>query len=123
MVLDHHCAGKRFGIKMDPEAGLLQAGIDKFSLTWMDAKAGGHVFRPQIGKTVELGALWFNALSIMTTFANDLGFESKRDYYNGMAYRMERDLDISFGTLTEDFASMWSTINPNLKATVSVPTS
>jgi predicted glycogen debranching enzyme len=123
MVFDHHCAGSRFGINMDPQAGLLQAGIDKVAITWMDVKAGGHVFRPLIGKPVELGALWFNALSIMTTFANYLRFESKRDYYNGMAYRMERDLDISFGTLTEDFASMLSTIKPALKTTVSVPTS
>jgi glycogen debranching enzyme len=79
-----------FRIKIDPQDELLQAGIDGVALTWMDAKAGDHVFTPRIGKPEELGVLWFNALSVMKTFANDLGFESKSDYYSGMAYRTEK---------------------------------
>jgi predicted glycogen debranching enzyme len=89
-VVEQHCIGTRFGIRMDPQDGLLQAGMDGIALTWMDAKAGDHVFTSRIGKPVELGALWFNALSIMKTFASDLGLESKSDYYSSMAFKTEK---------------------------------
>jgi glycogen debranching enzyme len=39
----------------------------------MDAKAGDWVVTPRIGKPVEINALWYNALSIMSDFAGKLG--------------------------------------------------
>jgi predicted glycogen debranching enzyme len=56
-------AGTRFGIRMD-EDGLLAAGVPGVQLTWMDAKVGGWVVTPRIGKPVEVQALWLNALRI-----------------------------------------------------------
>lgn len=75
---------------MDPVDGLLFAGEPGVALTWMDAKAGDRVFTPRIGKPVELGALWFNALSIVANFANELGHEEKSTMYNRMAYTTEK---------------------------------
>ena len=61
-ILDHHVAGTRFGIGVDPSDGLLRAGEDGVQLTWMDARVGDRVITPRIGKPVEIQALWINAL-------------------------------------------------------------
>jgi predicted glycogen debranching enzyme len=62
-ILAGYAAGTRFGIRMDTD-GLLSAGQPGVQLTWMDAKVGGWVVTPRIGKPVEVEALWLNALQI-----------------------------------------------------------
>ena len=57
---------------MDPTDGLLKAGAAGVQLTWMDAKVGDWVVTPRIGKPVEINALWYNALRIMSVFAKRL---------------------------------------------------
>jgi len=64
-VIDHHIAGTRFGIGVDPADGLLRQGAPGYQLTWMDAKAGDWVVTPRRGKAVEINALWYNALRLM----------------------------------------------------------
>lgn len=54
--------GTRFGIRMDPQDGLVTAGDDTTQLTWMDAKRNGVVFTPRHGKAVEINALWHHGL-------------------------------------------------------------
>ena len=61
--------GTRYGIRVDPQDGLLSAGEPGVQLTWMDAKLGDWVVTPRIGKPVEINALWYNALCIMADFA------------------------------------------------------
>jgi len=56
--------GTRFGIREDPEDGLLACGEPGVQLTWMDAKVGDRVITPRIGKPVEVQALWINALAV-----------------------------------------------------------
>ncbi len=63
-ILEGYAGGARYGIAADPKDGLLRAGVPGMQLTWMDAKTGGHVVTPRIGKPVELQALWVNALAI-----------------------------------------------------------
>src|SRR5262249_29742359 len=48
--------------------GLLAAGESGVQLTGMDAKVGGCVITPRIGKPVEVQALWLNALWIAGQF-------------------------------------------------------
>ena len=48
---------------------LISAGTNQTQITWMDAKIGDKVVTPRNGKTVELNALWYNALKIMARFA------------------------------------------------------
>jgi predicted glycogen debranching enzyme len=67
--LQWHLHGTRFGIKADPEDGLLRGGDGSTQLTWMDAKVGDVVFTPRAGKPVEIQALWYNALRELSTFA------------------------------------------------------
>jgi predicted glycogen debranching enzyme len=59
-----HLAGTRFGIRVDGD-GLLTQGAPHFALTWMDAKVGDWVVTPRRGKTVEINALWYNAVRLL----------------------------------------------------------
>lgn len=72
-IVDWHVKGTRYGIALDPADGLLRAGEPGVQITWMDAKVGDWVVTPRIGKPVEINALWFNALALMTLFAERLG--------------------------------------------------
>ncbi|HSZ76525.1 MAG TPA: amylo-alpha-1,6-glucosidase [Chthoniobacterales bacterium] len=67
-ILSGYREGTRFGIKAD-EDGLLAAGQPGVQLTWMDAKVGGQVVTPRIGKPVEVQALWINALWVGQSFS------------------------------------------------------
>jgi predicted glycogen debranching enzyme len=62
-ILEGYARGTRYGIAMDKD-GLVRAGVQGQQLTWMDAKVGGWVVTPRIGKPVEIQALWYNALRI-----------------------------------------------------------
>jgi predicted glycogen debranching enzyme len=68
-----HQRGTRYGIAVDPADSLLRAGQAGVQLTWMDAKVGDWVVTPRIGKPVEVNALWYNALRVMSEFAARLG--------------------------------------------------
>jgi 4-alpha-glucanotransferase len=72
-MIEWHQRGTRYGIAVDKADGLLKAGVAGVQLTWMDAKVGDWVVTPRIGKPVEINALWYNALRVMSTFAATLG--------------------------------------------------
>jgi predicted glycogen debranching enzyme len=67
-IIEWHLQGTRFQIHVDTD-GLLYAGEPGVQLTWMDAKIGELVITPRAGKSVEIQALWYNALRIMADFA------------------------------------------------------
>jgi len=71
-IMQHHIQGTRFGIGVDENDGLLKQGAEGYQLTWMDALVDGWVVTPRRGKAVEINALWFNALSLMATWAKAL---------------------------------------------------
>jgi predicted glycogen debranching enzyme len=64
-IIDWHFKGTRYNIHVD-EDGLLYAGEEGQQLTWMDARIGGWVVTPRMGKPVEIQALWYNALRIFS---------------------------------------------------------
>ncbi len=72
-ILQHHFQGTRFGIRVDPADGLFTQGAEGYQLTWMDAKVGDWVVTPRRGKTVELNALWYNALCLMDAWTRQYG--------------------------------------------------
>jgi predicted glycogen debranching enzyme len=76
-IFEHHLAGTRYGIGVDPTDGLLRQGEPGAQLTWMDAKIGDWVVTPRHGKAVEINALWINALHCMAWIRGrlDLGAE------------------------------------------------
>jgi len=84
-IMDAHVRGTRYHIHVDPADGLLYAGEPGVQLTWMDAKVGGRVVTPRIGKPVEVNALWLNAAAAMAQFARALGRNAAR--YEDLAKR------------------------------------
>ncbi len=84
-VIDAHLAGTRYGIRVDPDDGLLAVGEGQ--LTWMDAKVDEWVVTPRVGKPVEINALWYNALRVMERFAGRLDADASR--YRDLAARTE----------------------------------
>jgi predicted glycogen debranching enzyme len=54
----------------------------------MDSKVGNWVVTPRIGKSVEINALWFNALRVMTEFAERVGHSGKK--YAALADRVSQ---------------------------------
>jgi predicted glycogen debranching enzyme len=71
-IVRHHLTGTRFGIGVDPVDGLLQQGQEGYQLTWMDAKVDDWVVTPRRGKAVEINALWYNALRLLSKWTIDL---------------------------------------------------
>jgi predicted glycogen debranching enzyme len=82
-IIDAYARGTRYHIHVDPADGLLFAGERGVQLTWMDAKVGGRVVTPRIGKPVEVNALWLNAAASMAKFARELGRPA--DFYEKLA--------------------------------------
>src|ERR1700722_715754 len=72
-MISNHFDGTRFGIRVDPEDGLLTQGAEGYQLTWMDAKVGDWVVTPRRGKAVEINALWYNALRLMAGWLRENG--------------------------------------------------
>jgi predicted glycogen debranching enzyme len=75
-IIEHHRNGTRFGIGMDPKDALLHQGQQGYQLTWMDAKVGDWVVTPRRGKSVEINALWYNALRLMEKWLKEEGQET-----------------------------------------------
>lgn len=63
------------------EDALISAGNSETQLTWMDAKVNDRPITPRFGKVVEINALWFNALNILSKLC-DIKGEDKRHYMN-----------------------------------------
>ncbi len=72
-IVDRHIAGTRHNIRMDPVDGLLAGGEPGIQLTWMDAKVGDWVVTPRQGKPVEVNALWYNAVRLLSEWRERAG--------------------------------------------------
>ncbi|MGQ9603923.1 MAG: amylo-alpha-1,6-glucosidase [bacterium] len=114
-----HLNGTRYGIRVD-EDGLLMGGVEGVQLTWMDAKVGDIVITARIGKPVEVNALWYNALRIMSMFSSTFGALADESHYDILATRVHQSFNEKFWNqekrclydcLTKDGAD--SSIRPN----------
>ncbi len=94
-IIDWHIRGTRYGIRVGND-GLLVAGEPGTQLTWMDAKIGDHAITPRIGKPVEIQALWFNALCVMTDLGEQFGDVAKAQEYRSIATRAKVSFRRSF---------------------------
>jgi predicted glycogen debranching enzyme len=83
-IITWHLRGTRYKIAVDTD-GLLYAGEPGVQLTWMDAKVGDEVITPRTGKAVEIEALWYNALRIMSDFAQRFGHAEDAKKFDSMA--------------------------------------
>lgn len=79
--------GTIYAIHCDPDDGLLTAGTQETQLTWMDARWNGVAVTPRYGKAVEINALWYNALRLMTEWARERGEYGSELRFGEMANR------------------------------------
>lgn len=75
-IIRCHLTGTRYGIKVDETDGLLRAGVEGSQLTWMDARVDGVPVTPRIGKPSEINSLWYNALSLIASWAERFGMSA-----------------------------------------------
>jgi predicted glycogen debranching enzyme len=78
-MVRRHIEGCNFGIRVDPQDGLLTQGAEGYQLTWMDAKVGDWVVTPRRGKAVEINALWYNALRLLADWLGAAGHPDSDD--------------------------------------------
>ncbi|MEZ0312426.1 MAG: amylo-alpha-1,6-glucosidase [Myxococcota bacterium] len=86
-IAEAHLQGTRFGIGVDPKDGLLRQGEQGYQLTWMDAKVDDWVVTPRRGKAVEINALWFNALTLLSRWLAEEGDKERSEVYATHAER------------------------------------
>jgi predicted glycogen debranching enzyme len=77
-IIERYKHGTDYRIHMDSDY-LISHGE---GLTWMDVKIGDYYITPRAKKAVEIQALWYNALRIMSTCSTLLG---KDDEYRELA--------------------------------------
>jgi predicted glycogen debranching enzyme len=76
-IVEHHVAGTRFGIRVDPADGLITQGADGWALTWMDARVDGQPVTARRGKPVEVNALWVNGLAAIRRLFSQIGRDDR----------------------------------------------
>jgi predicted glycogen debranching enzyme len=94
-IVEHHLRGTQFNIHVDPEDGLLAQGEEGYQLTWMDAKMGDWVVTPRRGKAVEINALWYNALRLLTEWLRERD-DAAASRYNEHAERASSSFNQRF---------------------------
>jgi glycogen debranching enzyme len=71
--------GTLHGIRVDAADGLLTSTD---ALTWMNAMHNGIPVTPRYGKAVEVNALWYHALSLMSEWSQRLYHAGRLNYHN-----------------------------------------
>ncbi len=93
----------------------------------MDAKIGDWVVTPRTGKTVEVNALWYNAVRIMADFARQLNRQGND--YSGLADRLQssfnrfwnEDSGYCYDVIDAPESSHDASLRPNQLLAVSLP--
>lgn len=81
-ILEEYRKGTDYNIKMDDD-GLIISSKQGYALTWMDAVVNEQPVTPRMGKTVEINALWYNAVCFaleLARKAKDKSFIKKWEY-------------------------------------------
>ncbi|MBX7054569.1 MAG: amylo-alpha-1,6-glucosidase [Pyrinomonadaceae bacterium] len=109
-IIRWHLRGTRYGIRVDTD-GMLIAGEPGTQLTWMDAKIGDLVITPRIGKPVEIQALWYNALRIMSDLSLHFGRKAEHRRFDSMAEMCEQSFNAVFWN--EDEQCLFDVVDRN----------
>ena len=85
-IINCYVCGTRYSIQVDEADGLLHAGEPGIQLTWMDAKVGGQVVTPRIGKERK-------------AFGREIGhFQVIRHKFADMATKIETARQLTYTT-------------------------
>jgi len=77
----------------------------------MDAKVGDWVVTPRHGKAVEINALWYNALKIMSQLSKH--FKEDAGLYDEMAEKVKKSFEEKFWN--EEKKCLYDCLTPNIK--------
>ena len=126
-IVDWYARGTRYGIRVDAD-GLVTAGEPGAQLTWMDAKVGDWVVTPRQGKAVEINALWYNALMILSGLLGRFEPSEEGDRIAGLAERARASFidafwDAELGYLRDvvDGSHQDNALRPNQIFALSLP--
>ena len=100
-IIDWHVQGTRYQIHVADD-GLLYSGEAGVQLTWMDAKIGDWVVTPRTGKAVEIQALWYNALCVMSDLASRFGEAEQSTNFTKMAATAKMSFNDQFWNAQEN---------------------
>ncbi len=92
-ILSAYELGTDFSIRM-LNNGLISAGSDLDQVTWMDVRVDDRVMTPRHGCPVEINALWYNALCIMSYLCNI--FKQNGSHYEELAEKVKRNFQKAF---------------------------
>jgi predicted glycogen debranching enzyme len=82
-IVENHARGTVSNIRLDSDGLLAHAP----QLTWIDATVDGQPVNPRAGKAVEIQALWYNALRIISLLSKRFKEPSEAERYIVMAER------------------------------------
>ena len=112
-IIEGYKRGTDFGIHMDSDF-LISHGE---GLTWMDVKLGDYYPTPRATKAVEIQALWYNALEIMSTLATLL---KKEDKYFDFANQVKTSFNKQYDQLYDVVDAKDLSLRPNMIFLVSL---
>ncbi|MFA6412347.1 MAG: amylo-alpha-1,6-glucosidase, partial [Syntrophales bacterium] len=92
-ILRQFLHGTIFNIYMD-DNGLLHAGAEGRSLTWMDACIDNRPVTPRYGYPVEINALWYNAVCFAAELAPRFG--DQEFYFQELIPRIRQSFQETF---------------------------
>ncbi|HEX4052967.1 MAG TPA: amylo-alpha-1,6-glucosidase [Tepidisphaeraceae bacterium] len=126
-IIKAYREGTRLGIFCDAD-GLVGSRAPGVPTSWMDAKVGDWVVTPRQGRTVELNALWFNALRTASSLASRLGKSGLAQEWETLAQKTQASFNRIFWNaelnccydVVEDHGSDPS-IRPNQILAISLP--
>ena len=112
-IINGYKNGTDFDIKMDDDF-LISHGP---GLTWMDVKIGDYYPTPRSRKAVEIQALWYNALKIMSHFSNQL---DKKDIYFDLSESVKESFQNQYDKLYDVIDQKDLSLRPNMVFLVSL---
>ncbi len=127
-VLNAYKSGTAFNIHMR-DNGLIYADAPGKALTWMDAVVHGVPVTPRRGYTVEINALWYNAVCFsleMATSGQDKEFRNEYAHLPGLIKKSfidlfwEESLDYLADYVNDEEGSN-NFVRPNMVIAVSLP--
>ena len=90
-------------------------------LTWMDAKVGSEFVTPRAGKACEINALWYNALSVMEAFSEELGEDGNEELAEMVGESYHKFWNPESGCLYDLIDRKDPAIRPNQVIAASLP--
>jgi predicted glycogen debranching enzyme len=106
LIILGYIKGTDFGIKMDEDFLISHDP----GLTWMDVKIDDYYPTPRARKAVEIQALWYNALRIMSNIAQLLG---KNDKYSDLSEKVKDSFNYQFDDFYDVIDVKDTSLRPN----------